>query len=161
MLHQNGIKYSLIGHSERRLYFKESDDLIVKKLEKALNNNIFPIICIGESKEEQQSGMTINVLKTQLHKIKPILNNKTYVTIAYEPIWAIGTGLIPKPCEIQLVHKFIKEYLCPFNVRTIYGGSVNSENCLMLMNEPDIDGFLIGSASLKDDFINIINICSK
>lgn len=156
----------LIGHSERRQYFHETDEGVNKKTKQALKYDLTPVICIGETKEEREKNITEDVVKTQLLgaledlSIKEILKT----VIAYEPVWAIGTGLTATPEQAQDVHRFIRTVLAERTddetadrVRILYGGSAKPANAEALLSENDIDGLLIGGASLKvDDFFQMI-----
>jgi triosephosphate isomerase len=138
-------KYVIIGHSERRGIFNEDNSLINKKLTAALDNNLTPIFCIGESLEEKEAGKSKDVVKKQIKEgLKGIDTKK--IIIAYEPIWAIGTGKTATPDIAQDMHSFIKEI--GGNVPVLYGGSVKPENIVELIKEKDIDGALVGGASL-------------
>jgi len=141
-----GVKYSIIGHSERRSYQKESNEEIKEKLIKLLENNITPILCVGESKLERDNNTYKSILEEELN----ILSNiDKEVIIAYEPIWSIGTGIIPTKEEIEEVITFIKEKYP--NNKVLYGGSANLSNIDMLKSIPIIDGYLLGGLSLKTD----------
>lgn len=143
-----GVKYSLIGHSERRNIFNESNDDIRKKLKSCIGNGITPILCVGENKEERESG---NAEKIVENEIKSIIRDLVLsdLIIAYEPIWAIGTGLIPTSIDIMNMHSCIKEIVKDNtkNVKVIYGGSVNESNIKDICNIEGVDGVLIGDAS--------------
>lgn len=138
------VKYSIVGHSERREYQKETDEEIKEKINKLLENNITPILCVGESKIERDN----NTYKSIIEKELSILSNPN-VIIAYEPIWSIGTGVIPTKEEIEEVFEFIKEKYP--NNKVLYGGSANLENIDMLKEISLIDGYLLGGLSLKVD----------
>ena len=159
MLNEVGINFCVVGHSERRQYFNESNEIIKLKVIRLIENNIIPIICIGETLEEKNNNKTQNVLKNQLEEIVPESSNKFNTIIAYEPIWAIGTGLTPSLEEIENAHKYIKKISEKlFNFTIIYGGSVNSKNSKLISNIDIVNGALIGGASLKINEINqIIN----
>jgi len=167
MLTSVGCNYVIIGHSERRQYFGETDETVNKKVKKALASNLLPIVCVGELLEERESDRTEAVVKTQ---IKGALNGlikdeAARLVIAYEPVWAIGTGKVATPEQAQDVHKFIRDLLaelydqeCADGVRIQYGGSMKPGNAAELLAQPDIDGGLIGGASLKaDSFLGIVN----
>ncbi len=142
------VNYSLIGHSERRHIFNEDDVLVSKKIDACINNGIKPILCVGETKEEKESGNTLNVIDRQI--IDSIFNkNIKDIIIAYEPVWAIGTGLIPTIDDINLVHLHIKELLNKnnINVNVLYGGSVKESNIAEICSLDSVDGVLIGGAS--------------
>ena len=166
MLKSVGCEYVILGHSERRTIFGESDEFINQKVKQALKNNLTPILCCGESLEERENGTTFKVVEQQ---IKTCLNNLSEeeiknTVIAYEPIWAIGTGKTATPEQAQEVHEFIRNLLVKLtSVETAqeitiqYGGSVNAKNAKDLLSKPDIDGALVGGACLKaDSFREII-----
>uniref|UniRef100_A0AC35U5G9 Triosephosphate isomerase n=1 Tax=Rhabditophanes sp. KR3021 TaxID=114890 RepID=A0AC35U5G9_9BILA len=164
MLKDLGIEYVLIGHSERRHVFGESDQLIAEKTKHALENGLTVIFCIGEKLEERQSGKTKDVNFRQLQAIVDLGVSFDKIVIAYEPVWAIGTGVTASPEQAQETHQWIREFLkdkvsveAATNTRIIYGGSVTADNCVELGKKEDIDGFLVGGASLKPEFVKIIN----
>lgn len=142
------VKYSLVGHSERRKNQKETEKDINEKIKRLLENNITPILCVGETMEERENGEVKRIIKTQvqlaLAGVSPSDIEK--IIIAYEPIWSIGTGNIPKIEDILLTNNYIREIL-PYN-KIIYGGSVNEEN-IDNIKSPEIDGYLLGGLSLK------------
>ena len=142
------VKYSLVGHSERRKNQKETENDINEKIKRLLENNITPILCVGETMEERENGEVKKIIKTQvqlaLAGVSPSDIEK--IIIAYEPIWSIGTGNIPKIEDILLTNNYIREIL-PYN-KIIYGGSVNEEN-IDNIKSPEIDGYLLGGLSLK------------
>ncbi|MEO0096632.1 MAG: triose-phosphate isomerase [candidate division WOR-3 bacterium] len=161
-----GCEYVIIGHSERRKYFFETDELINKKIKKALSSGLKPIFCIGENLEERKAGKTLTVIENQLKNgLKDIKELKGMV-IAYEPVWAIGTGINALPTQASEVHSFIRDFILKNygkevseNLRIIYGGSVNKDNIKDLLKEKEIDGALIGGASIKlDEFVQIVNL---
>ena len=166
MLKDAGVEYVIIGHSERRGYFGETDQDINKKLLKLLEHGFNPIVCCGESLEQRESGITMDWINMQ---IKIAFQGVTAeqakgVVIAYEPIWAIGTGKTATTAQAEEVCKGIRETICGLYdeataaaIRIQYGGSMNAKNCAELLAEPDIDGGLIGGASLKPDFGRIVN----
>ena len=166
MLSAAGCEYVILGHSERRQYFNETDELINTKIKKALNTRLTPIVCIGETLEERDAGITDKIITTQ---IKGVLHELTEVEvgkllIAYEPVWAIGTGKNATPEQANQVHKLIRKqagqmYSWAIAEKLIiqYGGSMNAQNASSLLLQSDIDGGLIGGSSLKSDaFIAII-----
>jgi len=168
-----GVEYVIIGHSERRNIFKEDDELIAKKLKSAFTHNLTPILCIGEAIEQRQRGVTFDVLSHQL-KVGFSLLSKTEIIstiIAYEPVWAIGTGINATPEQAEEVHLFIQDYISKnyfqnahVDVKILYGGSVTPANIRELMGIKKIDGVLVGGASLNaDSFEKIIcyRECSK
>jgi len=167
MLSSLDIKYSIIGHSERRQYHKESDDLIFKKTKMLIQQNISPLFCCGESLNERKSENHFNIVKSQLHNILNNLNNSDFekIIIAYEPVWAIGTGLTAEPSDAQNMHSFIRELVkesygdkIADNLSILYGGSCKPSNSKDLFSMDDIDGGLIGGASLdSNSFESIIN----
>ena len=166
MLTDIGVKYVIIGHSERREYFAETDETVNKKVLKAFEHGITPIICCGETLTQREQGVTIDFIRQQ---IKIAFLNVTAAqaataVIAYEPIWAIGTGKVATTEQAQEVCKAIRECIAEMYdtdtaeaVRIQYGGSVNAGNAAELFAQPDIDGGLVGGASLKADFGKIVN----
>lgn len=145
----------LIGHSERRQYFKEDNEFLAKKIKAAQDNKLIPVYCIGESLEERRSEKTFEVLEAQLKVGLKHFNNTGTLIVAYEPIWAIGTGEVATPKQAQEAHVFIRRTLKEITglptYRILYGGSVKIENAKELITMPDIDGFLVGGASLNPD----------
>ncbi|QCI19870.1 MAG: triose-phosphate isomerase [Buchnera aphidicola (Brevicoryne brassicae)] len=169
MLKDIGVKYVIIGHSERRILHNETDNFVAKKFHLIKNSNLIPILCIGETEKEKKNGKTQKVIEKQLNCIFQILGEKAFrnAVIAYEPIWAIGTGVSADPEYVQIIHKFIRNYIqkndsVSKNVIIQYGGSVSSLNTKEFIQQEDIDGLLIGSASLHaKEFLKIIKIsCS-
>lgn len=165
MLKEYGVKYVIIGHSERRQYFGETDETVNKRTLAALNAGLTPIVCIGESLEERETGKTEEVLDRQIKVGMKGIDDISKIVIAYEPIWAIGTGKTATAEQanetIAFIRKTCGEVFCPKcagKVRIQYGGSMNAGNCKQLMAMPEIDGGLIGGASLKaPDFAAIVN----
>jgi len=168
MLKDLGLPWVILGHSERRTIFKESDELIGAKVAKCLEVGLKVIACIGEQLSEREEGKTTEVVFAQLRAIANNVhdpNGWNNIVIAYEPVWAIGTGRTATPKQAQEVHDSIRKWLhehasaeVATNTRIIYGGSVKPENSDELAAEPDIDGFLVGGASLKaGDFLKIIS----
>lgn len=164
MLKEYGVKYAIIGHSERRQYFGETDEGVNKRTLAALAGDITPIVCVGETLEERESGVTEKILDRQLEVGLKGIEDITKVVIAYEPVWAIGTGKTATDEQAQetiaYIRKKIGEIFCPKCAEKViiqYGGSMNAANCKGLMAQPDIDGGLIGGASLKLDFATIVN----
>ncbi|MCG6975234.1 MAG: triose-phosphate isomerase [Acidiferrobacterales bacterium] len=164
MLKDAGCDYVIIGHSERREYYGDTDELVARKFEAAQEHGLVPILCVGESLEEREGGTTEAVVERQLdavleqHGIEAFKN----AVIAYEPVWAIGTGKTATPEQAQEVHKFIRDKLAALDAavaegcRLLYGGSMKPDNAAELISQPDIDGGLIGGASLKaEDFLGI------
>lgn len=166
MLLDVGVKYAIVGHSERRQYHAETDALVNAKAKKALSSGILPIVCIGETLEERESGRMNSVITTQTKGSLSGLTAEEIVktTIAYEPVWAIGTGKTASPAQAQEVHALIRKLLTDAygaevaeKVIIQYGGSVKSDNSHELMNQKDIDGALVGGASLEVEvFYNLI-----
>ncbi len=164
MLKEYGVKYVIIGHSERRQYFGETDETVNKRTLLALENELTPIVCVGETLLERENGQTEKVLLKQLTEGLKGVEDITKVVIAYEPVWAIGTGKTATDGQAQetiaFIRKTIGQLFCPKCAEKIiiqYGGSMNAGNCKGLMAQPDIDGGLIGGASLKLDFATIVN----
>ncbi|MEJ2309602.1 MAG: triose-phosphate isomerase [Gammaproteobacteria bacterium] len=164
MLNDFGCKYVIIGHSERRTYHEESDELVAAKYEAAMNAGLIPIFCIGETLEEREQGITNDVVARQVDAVVDKLGVAALAkgVIAYEPVWAIGTGKTATPEQAQEVHAFIRSRIAASDaavaegVQILYGGSMNAGNASELLAQPDIDGGLIGGASLKaDDFLTI------
>jgi triosephosphate isomerase len=167
MLKDVGCAYVLCGHSERRHVFGETDEMINKKVHAALSGGLLPILCVGELIEERQAEQTEAVVGRQLQQGLAGIDQAKMeaVTIAYEPVWAIGTGLTATPQQAQEVHAFIRKTLADMydasladQIRIQYGGSAKPSNAAELLGEPDVDGLLVGGASLKaDDFLAIID----
>ena len=165
-----GAKFTLIGHSERRQYHGETDEILTAKIANAFNANLSVIYCIGETREEYERGDTEQVLRAQLALLEQFTKNiiedipSPKLIIAYEPIWAIGTGLTPTLSEIEKIHTHIKHYLhtqFDANLPILYGGSVNDKNAHDIANCQGVDGVLVGGASLKiDSFSTIIQAFS-
>lgn len=166
MLKGVGCEYVILGHSERRTIFKETDDLINKKIKSALKAGLKPIFCIGETLEEREGGREKEVLKTQLSGglNEVSLEEMKQIIIAYEPVWAIGTGKTATPGQAEEMHEYIRNYIredftpeTAENLIIQYGGSVKPDNAADLLSQNDIDGALVGGACLKaDSFIGII-----
>lgn len=164
MLKDYGVNFVIIGHSERRQYFGENDVTVNQRTLSALKNDLTPIVCIGETLTERDAGETENVLTRQLEFGLHGVEDVKKLVIAYEPVWAIGTGKTATDEQAQETIKFIRKKLSKMftvkdanRVRILYGGSMNAGNCKGLMAQPDIDGGLIGGASLKTDFAKIVN----
>ena len=163
-LKEYGVKYVIIGHSERRQYFGETDESVNMRALTALKNGITPIVCVGETLSEREGGITEKVLDKQLAEGLKGVENVADVVIAYEPVWAIGTGKTATDEQAQetiaYIRKKIGQLFCPKCAEKViiqYGGSMNAANCKGLMAQNDIDGGLIGGASLKLDFATIVN----
>jgi triosephosphate isomerase len=155
MLKDIGCEYVILGHSERRQYFNETDELINKKIKAALKNNLKPILCIGETLDQRDNNETLKVIERQLTSCLEGIDEVKNVAIAYEPIWAIGTGKTATPSQAEEIHKFIRELLTNVynenisqKTRIIYGGSMKPENAKELLSMPNINGGLVGGASL-------------
>lgn len=171
MLADVGCKYVIIGHSERRTWFGENDTLIGKKVAASFTFGLLPILCVGETLAQREQNQTLVVVKSQLEADLALLNpaQMETVTIAYEPVWAIGTGKAATPAMAQEVHQMIRATLADKYgksvsqvVRIQYGGSVTDKNAEELMNQPDIDGALVGGASLNaDSFSAIVKAAAK
>ncbi len=165
MLTEIGVKYVIIGHSERRQYFNETDETVNKKVLKAIENNLIPIVCVGETLEQREMGITVDFVRMQ---VKAAFQNVTAeqakgIVIAYEPIWAIGTGKTATSDQAQEVCGSIRQVISEIyddsvsdEIRIQYGGSVNGSNASELFGMADIDGGLVGGASLKAEFENIV-----
>ncbi|KOE69755.1 triose-phosphate isomerase [Aggregatibacter actinomycetemcomitans] len=157
MLKDFGAKYIIIGHSERRTYHKESDEFVAKKFGALKEAGLVPVLCIGESEAENEAGKTEEVCARQIDAVINLLGVEAFngAVIAYEPIWAIGTGKSATPAQAQAVHAFIRGHIAKKSqavadqVIIQYGGSVNDANAAELFTQPDIDGALVGGASLK------------
>ena len=157
MILDNNIKFCLVGHSERRQYFKETDKNIKIKSKNLIKSGIIPIICIGETLEEKKQNLTKQILTKQIQEGIPDISNNKNTIIAYEPIWAIGTGLTPSLDDIEEVHEFIKNSENKFNqTKVLYGGSVKASNSSEINGLKNVDGCLVGGASLKVDEFNTI-----
>lgn len=170
MLKDIGAKYTIIGHSERRTYHHESNACIAQKFAVLKSVGLIPVLCIGETEEENAVGKTENVCAHQLDAVLETQGATAFAgaVIAYEPIWAIGTGKSATPVQAQAVHKFIREYIAEKDASIAsqviiqYGGSVNDNNAAEFFNQPDIDGALVGGASLKaDSFTSIVKAAAK
>ena len=173
MLCDLGCEYVLVGHSERRQYYAETGEILQHKLQHALKQGLRVIYCIGETLAEREMQQTQEVLRQQLQALQPVLaalalKDASQIVIAYEPVWAIGTGVSASANDAQLVHAFIRQWLCEHagalaeRLRIIYGGSVKPSNAGLLLQQPDIDGALVGGASLDyHDFVGIIQQCSR
>lgn len=167
MVASTGAKYVILGHSERRSYYGETDAILVKKVERALENKLEVIFCVGEVLAERESDKHFDVVKSQLENglFNLSADQFSHIVIAYEPVWAIGTGKTATSAQAQEMHAFIRSVLAgkygqavADNTSILYGGSCNAKNADELFTNPDVDGGLIGGASLKaDDFLAIIN----
>jgi triosephosphate isomerase len=169
-LKEIGVEYVILGHSERRDIFNESDVLINKKLKKALSVGLKPIVCIGEHLEEREAGKTKNIIQSQINESFKDLNKDQMIqiVIAYEPIWAIGTGKTATPEQAEEIHLFIREQISQTydqetagSVRIQYGGSVKPNNAEILFSKENIDGGLVGGASLKPESLSEIVLAAE
>ncbi len=165
MLLDMGVKYVIIGHSERREYFAETDEIVNKKVVKALEKNLIPILCVGETLAQREQGITIELvrLQTKIGLAGVSAEDAKKVVLAYEPIWAIGTGKTATSQQAEEVCFAIRQVLAEIydeqvagEMRILYGGSVNGGNAKELFEMPNIDGGLVGGASLKPEFVNIV-----
>ena len=171
MLKDVGCQFVIIGHSERRQYFGETNETVNKKIKTALKYNLTPIMCVGETLEERENGLTFKVLDEQVkNSLKDISDAElTKIVIAYEPVWAIGTGKNATPKQAEEAQKYVRQLLKKMyneevaqNVRIQYGGSVNPDNIVDLVRQPDVDGALVGGASLKiETFSEIVRKASE
>ncbi len=171
MLTDAGAKYVVIGHSERRAYFHETNDTVNKKVKAALNAGLIPIMCVGEKLEEREENLTFKVIKDHVENGLKGLSGEDVlnVVIAYEPVWAIGTGKTATPVQAEEVHSYIRKLLRDMydedtaeEMRIQYGGSVKPDNIKDLINQKDIDGALVGGASLKtEQFVPIVRESAK
>jgi len=163
-LKDSNITWTILGHSERRTILNESDDFIAKKTKTALDGGIGVILCCGETLEQRDAGKTQDVVLAQLAAVSKVVQDWSKIVVAYEPVWAIGTGKVATKEQAQEVHAAIRGWIskelggdAAEKTRIIYGGSVSEKNCKELAQEKDIDGFLVGGASLKPAFVDIIN----
>lgn len=164
MLKDFGCRYVIVGHSERRALYAEDDGLVAKKFKQALAGGLVPILCVGETLAQRESGQTTGVVAAQLDAVLDAAGVEVFAgaVVAYEPVWAIGTGLTASPAQAQAVHEGIRARLAARNaevaagVRVLYGGSVKAGNAVELFAMPDIDGALVGGASLvAEEFVAI------
>jgi len=165
MLTDTGIPWVILGHSERRALCGEANETVGDKVAYAQSQKLSVIACIGETLDQREGGKMFDVLDAQMTAIAEKVTDWTTVVIAYEPVWAIGTGVVATPTQAQEVHAYLREWMAKkvsqdvsSSLRIIYGGSVNDQNCVELAGQADIDGFLVGGASLKGpSFVNICN----
>ena len=166
MLVDAKVKYVIIGHSERREYFAETDEIVNKKVLKAIEHKLIPIVCCGETLTQREQNVTIDFVRQQIKiaLLNVSADDAKNIVIAYEPIWAIGTGKVATSAQAQEVCKAIRDCVEEIYdretaeaIRIQYGGSVNAANAKELFSMPDIDGGLVGGASLKEEFGNIVN----
>lgn len=165
MLQDFSVDYVLVGHSERRALYGETDAVIAKKTAAILESDLTPVLCIGETLEQRQEGITVDVCNAQVNAVVDLVGIKAFdkIVVAYEPVWAIGTGLSATAEQAQEIHKAVRENLTALDadigngVRILYGGSVKANNSEALFTMPDIDGALVGGASLDvNEFVGII-----
>lgn len=163
-LKDSGITWTILGHSERRVLLAEDDSFVATKTKAALDGGLGVILCCGESLEQREKGVTVQHVTSQLKAVADKVEDWSKIVVAYEPIWAIGTGKVATVEQAQEVHKAIRDWLksdvsseAAEKTRILYGGSVSAKNCKDLAKQPDIDGFLVGGASLKPEFVDIIN----
>ena len=168
MLRDFGVRYCIVGHSERRQYYGETDESVALKAKQALAQGITPIVCVGETLAQREAGQTEAVVKRQLAAV--IHTNGhciSEIVVAYEPVWAIGTGLTAAPEQAQEVHALLRKQLQAASahadrIAILYGGSMNAANAASLLSQPDVDGGLIGGAALKaPDFLSILASASR
>lgn len=165
MISGSGCTMVLVGHSERRTFFGETDEKVMKKTSAALAGGLKPIVCIGETLEQREAGITESILQTQIIEGIAAIQDISMVTVAYEPVWAIGTGKTATPDQADEAHRHIRGLIAERwgndaagNIRILYGGSVKPDNARSLWDREDIDGFLVGGASLKaESFREIVN----
>jgi triosephosphate isomerase len=165
MVRSTGAEYVIIGHSERRAYYNETDEIILKKINQALNSDLYPIVCCGEQLEDRENNQYFSVVQKQLENSVFNLSSEAFsrIILAYEPVWAIGTGKTATPEIAEEMHGFIRKLIrdnfsdqAAENTSILYGGSCKPSNSQDLFKQPDIDGGLIGGASLKSkDFVEI------
>jgi len=165
MLASVGCRYVIIGHSERRQYFNETDETVNRRIQAALEGSLIPVFCVGESEQERDGGQAFSVLDKQVKNglKNPFAKDLGKLVIAYEPVWAIGTGKTATSRQVQEVHEFLRSLLkkslgqeLADSIRILYGGSVKPDNIAELMGMPDVDGALVGGASLNADTFSAI-----
>lgn len=164
MLRDLGVRFVIVGHSERRKYHGETDAVVAFKVQRALACGVTPIVCVGETADEREAGHTVEVVKRQLAAVIQANGHCiSEIVVAYEPIWAIGTGITATPEMAQSVHSVLRAQLRAASqkadrIRILYGGSMNAANAKSLLAQPDIDGGLVGGASLKaEDFLSVVS----
>ena len=167
MIKDCGAEYVILGHSERRHIFNETDEWVNNKIRAVLKNDLKPILCIGETIEQRENGATKSILENQLEKGLSSIEKINKCVIAYEPVWAIGTGLTATNDQVETAHEVIRDFIRKKfknsnHIHILYGGSVNSDNAKSLIKTKGVDGFLIGGASLDaESFASIINIVEE
>ena len=162
MVIEKGCSFSILGHSERREFYNETNSIVSEKLRVCIEKDIIPVVCIGESLEDYNASKTLDILEMQLKEIFTSISTKKTTLIAYEPVWAIGSGKTPSTDEVNNIHQHIKDIVQSIadieSINIIYGGSVNCENAKSFFQQTNIDGALIGGASLDGkDFLGIYN----
>ena len=162
MVIEKGCSFSILGHSERREFYNETNSIVSEKLRICLEKDIMPVVCIGESLEDYNAGKTLDILQMQLKEIFTSISTKKTAVVAYEPVWAIGSGKTPSSEEVNNIHQHIKDIVQSIAdieaINVIYGGSVNCENAKSFFQQSNIDGALIGGASVDGkNFLNIYN----
>ncbi|TKA21899.1 Triosephosphate isomerase [Salinomyces thailandicus] len=163
-LRDSNVTWTLLGHSERRVILQESNEFVGRKTKNAIDGGVGVILCCGETLEQREANQTIDVVTAQLKAVAETVKDWSKIVVAYEPVWAIGTGKVATTEQAQEVHAAIRSWMVKElgqgpadKTRIIYGGSVSEKNCKDLAKEKDIDGFLVGGASLKPAFVDIIN----
>jgi triosephosphate isomerase len=163
MLEKAGCKWVIIGHSERRTYFSETNERVLSKVKSALATGLKPIVCVGETLDQREADITEKIVEDQLYSGLGDIDDIGRLTIAYEPVWAIGTGRNATPSQAEEIHRLIRKLIgdrwgtqAAESIRILYGGSVKPDNAASLWREDDIDGFLVGGASLKADSFLLI-----
>lgn len=168
MLEDIKVPWVILGHSERRALLNESEETVAEKTQYALSKGLSVILCVGETLEQRESNQTFEVISKQVQPVASKVKDWSKIVVAYEPVWAIGTGKVATKEQAQEVHKQLRDWLSK-NVssevsqktRIIYGGSVSAKNSDELATQPDVDGFLVGGASLKPEFVDVIKSGSK
>ncbi|UKK02717.2 triosephosphate isomerase [Theileria orientalis] len=164
MVKEFGVNWSLVGHSERRHIYKESNKDVLEKLKVLQNEHMNAVVCVGETLEEYDKGVTEDVLEEQLNGFIYEVKNWDLVVVAYEPVWAIGTGKVAKHDDIVNMHNFVRKHIqssigdVAEKIRVVYGGSVDKHNCVEISKLQGVDGFLVGGSSLKPDFLDIMKV---
>jgi triosephosphate isomerase len=162
------VNWVILGHSERRQHYNDTNEVVATKVAKAQTLGLHSCVCVGESEAQREAGETNAHLKEQLDAVKGSISDWSRIVLAYEPIWAIGTGKTATPEIAEETHVYIRQWLTENigeelaqSVRIQYGGSVNAKNCASLIEKPNIDGFLVGGAALKPEFLDIVASCSQ
>ncbi|MGJ3494093.1 triose-phosphate isomerase [Piscirickettsia salmonis] len=169
MLHDLGCQYVLVGHSERRSYHAESNEIVAKKFVAAQAQGLIPVLCVGETLEQRQAGNMQEIVSTQVQTVIDYSGVNAFArsVIAYEPVWAIGSGVAAEPADVQGAHGFLRSVLSNYdatlaqNMQILYGGSVKASNAVEILQQPDVDGGLVGGASLQvDEFVTICQVAN-